>query len=88
MEAISFGIPCIVTNVGGNGEIIHDKKNGYLLEKDFQAQDLAKLIKKIIEMSEEEYRELCDNARMFWEKEYSADKNYKKFVSELIEMNQ
>ena len=39
-------------------------------------------------MSEEEYRELCDNARMFWEKEYSADKNYKKFVSELIEMNQ
>ncbi len=87
MEAISFGIPCIVTNVGGNGEIIHDKKNGYLLDKKFPTQELAALIKKFIEMSEEDYRDLCNNARMFWEKEYSATKNYKKFVSELIEMN-
>ena len=87
MEAISFGIPCIVTNVGGNGEIIHDKKNGYLLDKNFRAQELAELIKRFIEMSEEEYTDLCNNARIFWEKEYSATKNYKKFVFELIEMN-
>lgn len=33
MEALSFGIPVIATNVGGTSEIITDGVNGFLIEK-------------------------------------------------------
>ena len=35
MEALSFGIPCIATDVGGTKEIVIDGYNGWLLKKDF-----------------------------------------------------
>ena len=34
LEAMSFSTPCIVTDVGGNPEIITDKVNGVLVESD------------------------------------------------------
>ena len=30
MEAMLFGIPCVVTNVGGNPDIINHEENGFL----------------------------------------------------------
>ena len=43
MEAISFGIPVIGTNVGGVKEIINTD-TGILLEKDFEVKTLSSLI--------------------------------------------
>ena len=39
LEAMSYGIPCIATSVGGIPELIYDKKNGLLLSPG----DIAKL---------------------------------------------
>ena len=33
MEAMLFGIPCVVTNVGGNPDIINHEENGFLFLK-------------------------------------------------------
>jgi glycosyltransferase involved in cell wall biosynthesis len=38
LEAMSVGIPCILTNVGGCGEIVRDGFNGFLVEPgDYEA---------------------------------------------------
>lgn len=80
MEAMSFGIPCIATNVGGTKEIIEDGKNGILLPCDFKSEELAVLLESLGQMGEKEYLRYRDNARLSWEENYSADKNYRKFV--------
>lgn len=43
MEASSFGIPSIATNVGGTSEII-SCDSGFLIEKDFEIADVSKII--------------------------------------------
>lgn len=84
MEAMSFGIPCIATDVGGTKEIITDKHNGILLEKNFEPEILAQWISEFIEMPEAEYMQYRKNARADWENKYSAEKNYKQFCKYII----
>ncbi|MBI0577955.1 glycosyltransferase [Neobacillus cucumis] len=84
MEAISFGIPVIATNVGGVNEVVIDGNNGYLLDKDFNDQQLIDAIIKITRMSENEYLALKESARRVWEERYNAEKNYQKFVKSIL----
>ncbi len=47
LEAMGCGLPIVASNVGGNNEIVHEGKNGYLIEGDDSdriAQVLADLI--------------------------------------------
>ncbi|MEN3769002.1 glycosyltransferase [Priestia megaterium] len=88
MEAISFGIPIIATNVGGVAEIISNKINGYLLERDFKDNELADLIINFINMSDSEYKSFCKNARNVWEENFDAKKNYKDFFTYLLSMSE
>lgn len=83
MEALSFGIPCIATDVGGTGEIVRDKYNGILLDQNFDIETLAMRISEFANMSEEEYQKYRFHARNSWEENYDADKNYKRFITTL-----
>ena len=83
MEAMSFGFPVIATSVGGNQEIVINGYNGYLIDKDFQTQDLVNAIKKIIKMSQSDYLSLRSNARSTFELKYNAQDNYEKFVNSI-----
>ncbi len=83
MEAISFGIPVLATNVGGTGEIIVDGFNGYLLDKDFSDENFKKAFNKVYCVDDEKYRKLRLNARKYWEEHFNAEKNYPEFC-ELI----
>ncbi len=47
LEAGVSGLPCIVSNVGGNGEIIKDGETGFLID-DFSAEVYAEKIEKLI----------------------------------------
>ena len=80
MEAISYGIPCIATNAGGNSEIVIDKINGILLPLNSDEKIIADAIKKFIIMNETEYQNYCKNARIIWENNFSAKNNYEKFA--------
>ncbi len=84
MEAFSFGIPVIATDVGGTHEIVADGQNGFLLPKDFKPQQLLSLLRRICKMEEEDYRMLCSSARAAWEQNFNAAENYRRFYSELI----
>ncbi|WP_462410345.1 glycosyltransferase [Neobacillus sp. Marseille-QA0830] len=84
MEAISYGIPVIATNVGGTSEIVVDKVSGSLLSLDFSDRELATSIANIARLSDEEYCQLRASTRNFWLENFQATKNYKKFASDVL----
>ena len=82
MEAQSYGIPAIATDVGGTHEIVYDGVNGLLLKKDFSDEELLKAISIVFSNIEsfqmesiEVWGQLCDaatNYRDFFEKEFGV----------------
>lgn len=81
MEALSFGIPCVATNVGGVGELIDDGKNGRLVAADVSAHSLALAIDSILLLNGKEYEELRNNSRKSFLNDWNNEINYKKFYS-------
>lgn len=85
MEAMSFGIPCIATDVGGTSEILENQYNGMMLPCDFKPVELAKKIKEFAKMSEIDYHQFRENARSTWKEKYSAERNYTDFLKHLCQ---
>ncbi len=83
MEALSFGIPCIATDVGGTAEIIRSGHNGILLGGDFAVGDLVSAVRNLCHMNTDEYSGLRNRCRSSWEASFDAGTNYTAF-SELI----
>lgn len=79
MEAQSFGIPVIASNVGGTSEIV-DNNNGFLFDANISIDDFVNLLEKAINISENEYRLKRELSRKTWEEKSSADKNYTEFI--------
>ena len=86
MEASSFGIPVIATDVGGSAEMIDSERNGFLLQKDFPAGELAQKLEIMLCSSAEETAERRKAARELWEKHYCAETNYDRFVEMVSEL--
>ena len=84
MEVISFGVPVVATDVGGTSEIVNNGI-GDLISQDFSPEDITTLIGKYADMDSLEYAQLRGAARRFWEENYSAQRNYKKFYCEITE---
>lgn len=84
MEATSFGIPIIATDVGGTNEIMSHGINGFLLSSDFSTEDLASFIVKFCNMDEKEYQSFCEKSRSIFESKFNAANNYLSFCKELI----
>ncbi len=86
MEAMSYGIPVIGTDVGGVKEIIEDHKNGYLLKADVGSKAIAATIAEFYRQSEQEYQAMSRYARETYDKKYNAEVNYSRFVDGLLNM--
>lgn len=84
MEAISFGIPVVATDVGGTKEIVGPEV-GVMLPVDFAVEELARKIRDYITMSETDYEACRQSARAFWQENFSAEKNYQLFYQQLLE---
>ena len=84
MEAMSYGIPVVATDVGGTKEIVKNGINGFLLDKNFSDFDLASLIERFATMSEEDYKKFCLAARKTWEENFNAQKCYEDFAKRLL----
>ena len=80
MEASSFGIPVIATDVGGSREIIDREKNGFLLPRDFRKGQLAQKLEIMMNETTEKKMERRTAARELWENCYCAEKNYNNFA--------
>ena len=86
MEALSFGIPVLATDVGGTSEIVINGFNGYLLEPHINSIDLASEIRKVFNLSSYEKKCLRSNAREVWLERCNAKKNYQLFFNRLEEI--
>lgn len=83
MEAMSFHIPIIATDVGGTAELVDNGKNGILLPADFSDEQLANAIRCFITMPEEQYVQYRENAREKYARRYNATENYREFLNHL-----
>lgn len=80
MEAQSFGIPCLATDVGGTHEIVNNK-NGWLVEKTWDDNQIARVLNKIVSMTPEEINKFRLESRASWRANYYANCNYSRFYS-------
>ena len=80
MEAMSFGIPCIATDVGGVSEIVNNE-NGVLLSADARIEAIIEAILLFMEKKQQEQR--SRNSYLTWESNYNAQINYSSFVEEI-----
>ena len=83
MEAISFGIPVVATNVGGTNEIVVDGEDGFLLGKDFELKELSSLISYLID-NPIKLENLRHGARNLWSSLYSCSSNYLSFYNSIL----
>jgi glycosyltransferase involved in cell wall biosynthesis len=80
MEAMSFGIPIIATDVGGTAELV-DNSNGILLNADLDCSYLAQVLRDMININSVKYQEYRISSRKKWENLVSADNNYTAFCN-------
>ena len=80
MEALSFGIPAIAPDVGGIKEIINHSINGYTFDVNAKPDDIALIIRDIINMPDDSYLTMRANAYKEWNDNFNAEKNYKLFL--------
>jgi len=85
MEAMSFGVPVIATNVGGNNEIV-SQKNGVLLKSNPTVEEISQAIKYFIHLTPDTYTSFSNYAYQTWKNDYNAEKNYNEFGKMLKEM--
>lgn len=70
IEAISYGVPVITTDVGGIKEIIIDGDNGYIVEKN--AMQIAARLQELA-INKEQYQKMSKNAIDIYSMYFSAD---------------
>lgn len=70
IEGTMVGIPIVCNSVGGNPEICHDGKNGWVLN-DWDA--LIKTLNNLPNVSQEDYRRMCNESRRIYEENFTFD---------------
>lgn len=86
MEAISYGVPIIATDVGGTSEIVIPPYNGFLLKSDLNYTDIQNVLKKYIEMSVEQKEYMHNHSKEIWRKKFDSDVNLPNYFRKLIAM--
>ena len=70
IEGTMVGMPIVCNSVGGNPEICHDGKNGWVLN-DWDA--LIKTLNNLPNVSLEDYRRMCNESRRIYEENFTFD---------------
>lgn len=78
MEAMSYGIPTIATNVGGVNEIVNET-TGVLINKNFKPEEVTSVL-ETVKFSEKQRASII----AFWRTNYKASVNYENFAKKLL----
>jgi colanic acid/amylovoran biosynthesis glycosyltransferase len=82
MEAMSFGIPAIATNVGGTSELVNEV-NGILLKPNPSILEVTNAIRFIFNLSTENINFFSQAAKSKWENDFNSEKNYLNFIQKI-----
>jgi len=83
MEAMSVGVPCLATDVGGTHEIV-DQNNGLLLPADLSPDFLAEKISWFHNLPQGEKIKMRESAYKTWKEKFDAETNYRAFANEIM----
>jgi glycosyltransferase involved in cell wall biosynthesis len=86
MEAMSFSIPCLSTNVGGVSELVKDNFNGFLVNPELNITEIENAIIKYFTMSKSMKNSFRENAFYHWKKHFNAKTNFSKFAQDLKQL--
>ncbi|HTA62757.1 MAG TPA: glycosyltransferase [Bacteroidia bacterium] len=84
MEAISFGIPVIATDVGGTKEIVN-KSTGILINKEFNPAEVAQSIMEL--KNNKNILTMRNEARLFWKSNFYYENNYTELLKKIDSIN-
>lgn len=85
MEAMSFGIPAIATDVGGTSEIVN-KKNGILLSQNPTPEEICHSFDYFFSLSDALLTSKRKSAYSTWSTLYNGEKNYKEFIVGIFDL--
>lgn len=85
MEAMSFGIPVIATDVGGTREVVNNE-NGILLEANPHPREVARNLNDFISLNQNEKSTKRQAAYETWKDNYSAKSNYNEFIDQIFSL--
>ncbi|RGU93397.1 glycosyltransferase [Clostridium sp. AF15-17LB] len=86
IEAMSFGIPSIATDVGGTSELVLEGRTGFLLPADFSDEEVQDAVVRYCGLSITEKNQLRESCRNYWETSFNNISNYEEFYNK-IEIN-
>ena len=86
MEAISYGIPVIATNVGGTSEIVNSE-TGFLLDADITPESVKNALLNYYNYGLETKKRLRDSAFNYWKVNFDAKTNLKVFFNQVDDLN-
>jgi colanic acid/amylovoran biosynthesis glycosyltransferase len=85
MEALSFGVPVIATDVGGTSELV-SSETGVLLPAQFATEQLVEAVTSILHANETTLGTYRLNARKCFLEKVNAETNYRLFYQKLKEL--
>ncbi len=83
MEAMSFGIPVLATDAGGNNEIVTNE-NGELLPLDISSIKLAEKIKQFNALDQDQKVTVQQKSFETWKDRYNSETNYNDFIKQIF----
>lgn len=86
MEAMSYGMPVVATDVGGVSEMVEEGGNGFLLPKDFETDQLKNYFINMFHMSPQAFGSMSEKSHDIWEEKFHAENNYTEFIKMLREL--
>jgi glycosyltransferase involved in cell wall biosynthesis len=84
-EAQSYGIPFIITNVGGNPELLF-KDNGIIVSNDPDKFEISNAIEEILKKDINEVMEMRKCSYKNWKTNFNAEINFHKFAKTLLSL--
>jgi glycosyltransferase involved in cell wall biosynthesis len=87
MEAMSYGIPCIARDIGGNSEIVVNQVSGWLIPKDASPTLIARTIEECyltIKNDAQRYLELRFSTYNYCKHNFNAIINYNSFLNYIL----
>ena len=85
MEAMSFGIPCIATIVGGCGELV-TQNTGFPVDVNLSDKKIAGIIDGFFSLEPEIQEEMRKNAYSCIQDKFNANKNYFNFCEDILSL--
>ena len=85
MEAMSFGIPVLSTDVGGISELVNSE-NGFLVDSSVNYREIIGVIESYMKMNSSQKQLIRSNAFKHWNKYFNAEKNFPIFAKQLKQL--